>query len=81
MSRVGNRPIEVPSDVKVQMEVGKVLIEGPKGRLEAPVPAEITLELKDGVISAKRDSETPRARSRHAVSSVSVNPLLDTAHG
>lgn len=67
MSRVGNRPIEVPADVKVRVEVGKALIEGPKGRLETPVPAEITLEIKDGVIEAKRDSETPKARSLHGL--------------
>ena len=82
MSRVGKKPIEVPSGVKLQMGDGKMLVQGPKGKLEAPVPSEITLEVKDGVVEAKRDSESPRARSLHGLTRTLVaNAILGVSQG
>ena len=34
MSRIGNKPITVPSDVTVKIEGPKVTVTGPKGTLE-----------------------------------------------
>ncbi|MFL5242599.1 MAG: 50S ribosomal protein L6 [Gemmataceae bacterium] len=34
MSRIGKQPIPVPAGVKVRLADGKVLVEGPKGKLE-----------------------------------------------
>lgn len=56
MSRVGKKPIPVPSGVK--LKIGKELhVEGPKGKLTVPIPAGIRLEENNGVLEVQRDSD------------------------
>src|SRR5207302_9362797 len=61
MSRIGLKPIAVPSGVKIALQQGKVEVQGPKGKLSVAVPQGITFEQKDGVLTAKRASEDHRA--------------------
>jgi large subunit ribosomal protein L6 len=56
MSRVGKKPIVLPKTVKVRID-GQVHVEGPKGKLDVPVPAGIRVEEKDGVLQVIRDDE------------------------
>jgi large subunit ribosomal protein L6 len=61
MSRIGNKPIPVPSGVKVALQGDKVDVQGPKGKLSVAVPRGITFEQKDSVLTARRASEEHRA--------------------
>ncbi len=61
MSRIGRKPIPVPSGVKVHIGAGAVDVQGPKGKLSVPVPAGIRVEQKDGVLNLLRASEEHRA--------------------
>jgi len=61
MSRVGKKPIAIPSGVKVNIQGNNVLVEGPKGKLSTTVPAGIKVEQKDGHIVASRESEDKAA--------------------
>jgi large subunit ribosomal protein L6 len=61
MSRIGHKPIPVPSGVKVALQGGKIDVQGPKGKLSFPVPLGITFEQKDGVLTATRATEDHRA--------------------
>ena len=56
MSRVGKKPIPVPSGVKVQIG-DQLKVQGPKGTLEVPIPDGIRIEQKAGVLSILRDSD------------------------
>src|ERR1700674_5394473 len=61
MSRIGRKPIPLPSGVKVAMQGGKIDVQGPKGKLSFAIPRGITFEQKDGVLNALRDTEDHRA--------------------
>jgi len=61
MSRIGRKPIPLPSGVKVQIAGGAVEVQGPKGKLSVPVPPGIQFEQKDGVLNAIRQTEEQRA--------------------
>ncbi|HYL61789.1 MAG TPA: 50S ribosomal protein L6 [Candidatus Methylomirabilis sp.] len=61
MSRIGRKPIPVPSGVKVALQDGKVDVQGPKGKLTVAVPRGITFSQKDGVLTAQRETEEHRA--------------------
>lgn len=50
MSRIGKKPIEIPQGIKVQIEGQKVLIEGPKGKIEKEFRPEVGIEIKEGKI-------------------------------
>lgn len=61
MSRIGQKPIPVPSGVKVQLADGAVDVQGPKGKMHVPVPGRIKFEQRDGHLLATRESESQRA--------------------
>lgn len=77
MSRIGKKPIPLPSGVKVQ--VGEQLqVTGPKGSLTVPIPNGITVEQGKGVLNVKRASDEhaalhglTRALAANAVQGVS----------
>jgi large subunit ribosomal protein L6 len=57
MSRIGRKPIEVPSGVTIQAGVSAVTVKGPKGSMEIPLPPGIRLEKQDGHYLAQMDHE------------------------
>jgi large subunit ribosomal protein L6 len=61
MSRIGNKPITVPSGVKIALAADKVDVQGPKGKLTVALPHGVSLEQKDGILNAKRASDEYRA--------------------
>ena len=77
MSRIGKKPIALPSGVKVQ--VGAALeVTGPKGKLTVPIPAGISIKQADGKLEVKRASDEhaalhglTRALAANAVQGVS----------
>jgi large subunit ribosomal protein L6 len=60
MSRVGKKPIPVPSGVKLQIG-NELKVEGPKGKLTVPIPAGIRFEQKNGTLEVLRDSDEQAA--------------------
>ena len=48
MSRVGRKPIPIPTAVNVSIEPGAVKVQGPKGKLRQIVPPGVRCELNDG---------------------------------
>ena len=61
MSRIGLKPIPLPSGVKYTVNGGSVIVEGPKGKVVALVPQGITLAQKDGVLSVERQNDSQKA--------------------
>ncbi|SPF55698.1 50S ribosomal subunit protein L6 [Candidatus Sulfopaludibacter sp. SbA4] len=56
MSRIGKKPIPLPSGVKIQ--IGEQLeVTGPKGKLTVPIPAGISVEQGNGKLEIKRASD------------------------
>ena len=51
MSRVGKKPIPVPSGVKIQVG-DQLTVQGPKGTLHVPVPKGIRVQQNDGKLHA-----------------------------
>jgi len=67
LSRIGKLPIQVPNNVKVTLEPGKVAVEGPKGRLERTLPGEIAVKQSDGELVFERPSDDFRHRALHGL--------------
>jgi len=57
MSRIGKKPIPLPTTVKYTVQGNTVLVEGPKGNLTAMLPTGIKLEKQDGTLVAVREKE------------------------
>ncbi len=61
MSRIGKKPIPLPSGVKYSVHGNTVVVEGPKGKVEQVIPSGIRLETQDGVLNAVRDNDSQAA--------------------
>ena len=48
MSRIGKKPVVLPAGVKVEAANGVLTVTGKKGQLARPIPAKLTVEVKDG---------------------------------
>ena len=50
MSRIGKQPIAIPAKVKVEVKGQKILVEGPKGKLDWELPKRTSLKVEGGNI-------------------------------
>lgn len=58
MSRVGKKPISIPSGVKIAIHENHVEVQGPKGKLLTSVPRGIRIEESNGELRAVPTSES-----------------------
>jgi large subunit ribosomal protein L6 len=61
MSRIGKKPIELPSGVKYKVEGNTVLVEGPKGKVSALIASGISLKTVDGHLQIERAGDDKAA--------------------
>ena len=61
MSRVGKKPITIPSGVTVTIGDSQLEVKGPKGTLSTPVPAGVKFKEEDGSLIAERADDSQKA--------------------
>ena len=54
MSRVGKKPITIPSGVNVTINETELEVKGPKGVLRTPIPKGVDFKIEDGALTAGR---------------------------
>ena len=68
MSRVGNKPINLPAATTVKIDGSMVFVQGPKGKLKQELPRRIKAEVKDKQIILSRKSDSNLDKSLHGLS-------------
>jgi large subunit ribosomal protein L6 len=76
MSRIGKKPIAVPSGVTANVEGQTVKVKGPKGALSVALHDDVAVKLEGGQIKIDPRSETKRARSQWGTSRTLVANLI-----
>lgn len=61
MSRVGKKPITIPSGVEVKIHDSELEVKGPKGTLKTPIPNGVQFKVEDGSLVATRESDNNAA--------------------
>jgi large subunit ribosomal protein L6 len=61
MSRVGKKPITIPSGVEVQIHEVELEVKGPKGTLKTPIPNGVSFKIEDGSLVAERANDDKAA--------------------
>jgi large subunit ribosomal protein L6 len=79
MSRIGLRPIAVPSGVTIAVDgaTNEVTIKGPKGELKQPISRLLTLTQEDGHLKISRPNNLREARSQHGLARTLVANMVD----
>ena len=66
MSRVGNNPIKIPSEVKVVIEPDKIHVDGKLGKLSQSYSG-VKIEINNDTLFVKRNSDSKDSRSKHGL--------------
>lgn len=67
MSRIGRKPISIPSSVKVGVAEGEVRVEGPKGKLSYRFHPRMKVNLHDNTLVVERATNIRTDRSLHGL--------------
>lgn len=76
MSRIGKQPIEIVAGVKVAIDKARVVVEGPKGKLDFDIPDGVKAQQKDNRIVVTRLSDTKDHRMKHGLVRAIINNMV-----
>jgi large subunit ribosomal protein L6 len=77
MSRIGNKAVEIPDKVKVNIDNdGAVSVEGPKGKLSWKLPRDISGKIDNNKVTLARSAETRSAKALHGLSRALVHNMV-----
>lgn len=77
MSRIGKRPITLPSKVTIQIDGQHISIKGPKGELDRVLPEQVTVEQDGETLRVVRVDDSRSARERHGLSRTLVANMVE----
>jgi large subunit ribosomal protein L6 len=77
MSRVGKKPVAVPSGVTANVSGQTVKMKGAKGEMSFLVPEEVTVAMENGAVSVAPRDQTKSARAKWGMSRAQVQSLVD----
>ncbi|MCB9800191.1 MAG: 50S ribosomal protein L6 [Candidatus Omnitrophica bacterium] len=82
MSRIGKKPISIPSGVKFQLDKRKLNIQGPKGKLDLDVHPRMEVVIDEKHVEVKRPTNTRTDRMLHGLTrSLIQNMVVGVTEG
>ncbi|PLR80497.1 50S ribosomal protein L6 [Bacillus sp. V33-4] len=77
MSRVGKKPIDIPTGVTVTADNGTVTVKGPKGDLTRSFNPEIEIKVEENVINISRPSDMKEHRALHGTTRAVIANMVE----
>ena len=79
MSRIGKRPVTVPTGVTATVEGQTVKMKGPKGQLQFVVHDDVEVKFENGVVKVAPRVKTNRAQAMYGTARAQVANLVEGA--
>jgi len=76
MSRIGKKPVEIPSGVKVSVSGETVAVEGKGGKLSIALPPHVAVEVKDNQVLVSQVGEAREAGAMHGLARSLINNMV-----
>ena len=76
MSRVAKNPINIPDNVDLNVSDGVVKVKGSKGALEFELPASISLDIQENIITVKYDESNQKSIALGGTTRSLVNNMI-----
>ena len=76
MSRIGKRPVTIPSGVTANVEGQTVKMKGPKGQLQFVVHDDVEVKFDKGVVTVAPRVETNRAQALYGTARAQIANLV-----
>lgn len=77
MSRIGRKPIDVPSGVEVKFDGNFVTVKGPKGTLSKQLHQDMKFEQEGNVITVVRPSEEKEHKALHGLTRTLLSNMVE----
>ncbi len=76
MSRLGRKPVSIPSGVEVKVADRVVSVKGPLGRLEWTLEPGVSVAVADGQVQASRAGNDPKLRALHGLTRAEISNMI-----
>ncbi|SDZ53267.1 LSU ribosomal protein L6P [Jannaschia faecimaris] len=76
MSRIGKRPVDLPSGVEASVSGQTISVKGPKGTRTFTATDDVDLKVNDGAVSVEPRGKSKRARQQWGMSRTMVENLV-----
>ena len=76
MSRIGKKPVELPSGVSAAVSGQRIEVKGPKGARSFTATDDVTLVVEDNVVKVEPRGKSKRARQQWGMSRTMVSNLV-----
>jgi len=76
MSRIGRKPIKVPSGVKIGLKNSVVEVEGGKGKLSWSIPSGINAKLEEEALIVERDNDEKKVKALHGLARSIISNMV-----
>ncbi|MGD6834592.1 50S ribosomal protein L6 [Bacillus haimaensis] len=77
MSRVGKKPIEIPTGVTITNDNNTVTVKGPKGELTRTFSQDMAITVEENVLTVVRPSESKEHRTIHGTTRALLNNMVE----
>ena len=82
MSRIGQSPIPLPNGVTVTVELGIVIVNGPRGELSQHINSDIAISVSGSEVNVSRPSDSRQHRALHGLTrSLIANMVTGVTEG
>lgn len=82
MSRIGKKPVEIPSGVEVKIEANNISLKGPKGSLNWSYPKEVKVSVEGDKVIVAREGDSKNEKSLHGLTrSLIANMITGVSQG
>lgn len=76
MSRIGKLPIDVPGNAKVTVVENRILVEGPRGKLEKEFKSSVIVQVKDDQIIVSRADSSRFSNAYYGTMRAIINNMV-----
>lgn len=77
MSRVGKKPLPIPSGVEVTIAGREVRVKGPKGEMQRQVHPDMTVVEEAGAVVVRRPSDSRQHRALHGLTRALLGNMVE----
>jgi large subunit ribosomal protein L6 len=77
MSRIGKKPIAVPSGVTVSLDGRTVTVKGPRGTLSRALPPIVSVAVEAGSVTVSRPNDESASKAMHGLTRTLVSNMVD----
>ncbi|MFC0559060.1 50S ribosomal protein L6 [Halalkalibacter alkalisediminis] len=77
MSRIGKKPVEVPSGVTITLDGTLMTVKGPKGELKRNLHEDMKVVIEENLVTVERPSDNKLHRALHGTTRSLINNMVE----